>query len=94
MNLVHKFIKVNERLTWWDIIWKYTIRDTFLGLLAMVPASFGVGGRWLLLRFYMKKVGKGFTVRSFVNLKYPENLVVRFRHGVRLVGCGGRSRSR
>ncbi len=82
MKFIKKIILINEDISLWDIIYKYTIRDTILGLLAIIPASYGVVFRMFIYPIFMRSCGKGFTVRPFVTLKFPENLSVGDHVGI------------
>jgi len=82
MKILNKIILINEKLSLWDIFYKYTFRDTVFGILSLVPASFGVFIRMLLLPIFFKSCGKGLTVKPYVTLKFPENLIVGDHVGI------------
>ena len=82
MKLIKKFVVTNEDISLWDLLYKYTFRDTLLGSLSLLPASFGVALRMLVIPIFMKECGKGFTVKSFVTFKYPENMNVGDHVGI------------
>lgn len=71
-----KVILIGEELGFWDFIWKHTLRDGFIELLSLVPASLGVILRMFLLKLFFKKCGKGLTVRNFVSIEFPENISI------------------
>ncbi|HEY4504912.1 MAG TPA: acyltransferase [Candidatus Paceibacterota bacterium] len=92
-RLIRKFMVFGEDISLWDLIWKYTIRDFIIGLLALVPASPGVALRLIFMPFVFKSCGKGLTVRSFVALEIPERITlgdnVSLNEYVWLNGVGG-----
>lgn len=51
-------ILISEKVSFWDIIWKYTIRDFIMGILSYVPSSLGVVLRMVLYKPFFKKIGK------------------------------------
>lgn len=75
MNL-NKFMVVGEKLSIWDIIWKYTIRDTISGILTLIPATPGVLLRMIYYKLFLKKCGKGLRVAEFVRIRKPEKLSI------------------
>jgi acetyltransferase-like isoleucine patch superfamily enzyme len=82
MEFIKRFIKINEEITLWDVFYKYTFRDTILGCISLIPATFGIILRMLILPLFMKACGKGFTVKPFVTIKFPENLKVGKHVGI------------
>ncbi|HEY4493137.1 MAG TPA: acyltransferase [Candidatus Paceibacterota bacterium] len=76
MGILNKFILLEERVTLSGIIFKYTLRDSIIGLLALVPATFGVGLRMLIMPLFFGKCGKHLTVRSFATFEFPERITV------------------
>lgn len=77
-----KKILISEKITFWDIIWKYTIRDFILETLSFVPASVGIILRMFIYKLFFKKIGKGFTVKKNVHFKFPERIVIGNHVGI------------
>ncbi|MFH1321456.1 MAG: acyltransferase [Bacteroidota bacterium] len=69
-------ILVNEKVSWWDIIFKFTIRDFFLGNINYIPSTIGVVIRMFVYRLFFKKCGKGFTMKEMVVIKFPERVSI------------------
>lgn len=67
-------IQINETVTLTDIILKYTLRDIFLGILRNVPGTIGAGLRMAIYPLFLKSCGRGFTVKEFVVIKFPERV--------------------
>lgn len=77
-----KILLINEKITLWDFVWKYTLRDSLLGVLRNIPASFGVGARLVFLPFFLKKCGRGLTVKEGVIFKFPERVEIGDHVGI------------
>jgi len=77
-----KIIIINENISIFDIIFKYTIRDTITGIASLVPSTLGVLLRMLLWKIFLKKCGKGFTVKEFVIIKFPEKIKIGNHVGI------------
>jgi acetyltransferase-like isoleucine patch superfamily enzyme len=75
-------ILINEKITFVDLILKYTLRDTLLGLLRGIPGTIGVGSRLLILPLFLKKTGTGLTVKEGVVLKFPEKISMGSHVGI------------
>ena len=67
-------ILINEKITFLDLIIKYTLRDALLGLIRYVPATFGVAIRLLLVPLFLQKSGEGLTIRDGVVFRFPERI--------------------
>ena len=73
---------INEKISWWDLIMKYTIRDAILGFASIVPSTIGIGLRTVLYRFFLKSTGKGLLIRSWVTIKFPERITIGEHVGI------------
>lgn len=82
MKIHKRYILLNEEISFWDLFYKYTIRDSIIGLLSIIPASIGVLARMIIMPLFMKKCGKGLTIRSYVTTKFPEKLDVGHHVGI------------
>jgi len=69
-------VVVGEKISVYDLIFKYTIRDFLLGIVKWIPASPGILARMLAYKIVLKKSGKGLRVAEFVTIKFPENIIV------------------
>ena len=69
-------IVIIEKITLFDLIFKYTIRDFFLGITKLIPASVGILARMLAYKAAFKKSGKGLRIAECVTIKFPENICV------------------
>lgn len=77
-----KGVLISEKIKFWDIIWKYTIRDFILESLSFVPATIGVVLRMVIYKPFFKKIGKGFTVKKNVHFKFPERIEIGNHVGI------------
>lgn len=71
---LEKLILINEKITLSDFIFKYTLRDFFLGIIRYVPGSIGVFLRLWIIPFFLKSSGRGLTIKEGVVLKFPERI--------------------
>lgn len=69
-------IVVNEKISFGDLIFKYILRDFFLGLLKPFPSAIGVGLRMIFWRLAFKKCGTGLRMAEYVTIKFPENITI------------------
>lgn len=81
MNL-RKIILINEKITFFDLIFKYTLRDFFLGVLRAIPGSIGVGLRLIITPFFLKSCGAGPVIKEGVILKFPERIEIGNHVGI------------
>ncbi|MDD5033104.1 MAG: hypothetical protein PHC85_03285 [Candidatus Pacebacteria bacterium] len=86
-------ILINEKISLRDIILKYVVRDFFLGMLDLVPSAVGVVLRLIFYRFFLKKCGKGFTLRDRTTILFPERISIGNNVGIShfcfIDGAGG-----
>lgn len=73
---------ITEKVSWWDVVVKYTLRDTFFGILSFIPATPGIVLRMLCYRFILKAAGKGLLIRQYVTIKFPERIVIGDHVGI------------
>jgi len=75
-------ILITEKISWKDLILKYILRDTFLGLLDLFPGAIGVALRLFFYKFFLQKCGKGLTIKNYVTFKFPERIKLGDHVGV------------
>ncbi|KKS94730.1 MAG: Hexapeptide repeat-containing transferase [Candidatus Collierbacteria bacterium GW2011_GWB1_44_6] len=80
--MFEKIILINEKISLFDFVFKYTLRDLFLGILRGVPSSIGVGLRMICLPPFFKKAGRGLTVREGAIFKFPERISIGNHVGI------------
>ncbi len=78
----NKIILVSEKVSFFDIVIKYTIRDTITGIANLIPAAPGVLLRMALWKLFLKKCGKGLTIKEFVTIKFPERIRIGNHVGI------------
>ena len=69
-------IIINENISFYDIIFKYLIRDFLLGCIRCFPSAVGVLLRMLAYKLCLKKCGKGLRIGEFTTIKFPENISI------------------
>lgn len=69
-------VLINEKISLLDIIFKYVLRDSLLGIIRAIPAAPGVAIRMLIYKLFFKKCGKGLRVADYVVIKFPEMIAV------------------
>ncbi len=88
-----KLITLGIHVSLWDLIVRYTIRDTIIGILRGIPATFGVGLRMFLYPLFFKHCGRGLTVKQGVTFQFPERISIGDQVGINeytwLGGDGG-----
>ena len=86
-------IPTSEKISLWDLFWKYTIRDFIIGSLNLVPSVIGIGMRMFIMPFFFQKAGKNLTIRQFVTYEFPDRISigdnVSFNEYVWLNAAGG-----
>lgn len=75
-------IMINEKIGIVDLVFKYTVRDTILGIARIIPASIGVIIRMWLYKIFLLKCGKGLTLKEYVVIKFPENIDIGEHVGI------------
>lgn len=83
----------NERLSWADIILKYTLRDTVIGFSSYIPGTVGVLARMLVYKLFLRRMGRRVLIKRNVKIYFPERLEVgddvSINEGVLIDAAGG-----
>ena len=74
--------EVNEDVNLYDLIWRYTVRDTLLGLLNLVPGAVGVIMRLIVYKLAFRSAGSGLFIMENVSIKFPERIKVGNNVGI------------
>lgn len=86
-------VSINEDVSLYDLVVKYTIRDTFLGFANLLPGSIGVGTRLLVYRFALRSCGSGLFMKENSVIKFPDRIDIGDNVGINdhcwLSGDGG-----
>lgn len=86
-------VSINEDVSLYDLVVKYTIRDTFLGFVNLLPGSVGVGARMLVYPFVFRNCGSGLFMKENSVIKFPERIDIGDNVGINdhcwLSGDGG-----
>jgi acetyltransferase-like isoleucine patch superfamily enzyme len=69
-------VYVNEKMSVFDIIFKYILRDFILGVFRNFPSAIGIMIRMVLYKLFLKKSGKGLRIADMVTIKFPEHITV------------------
>lgn len=87
MTKSRKTLLISEKPTLFDLIFKYTIRDFFLGILSPIPATIGIVLRMFTYRFLLKRCGKGLFVKEYVTFRFPERIEIGDYVGINEFSC-------
>lgn len=81
-KIIKKIVLINEPLTVLDVLYKYTFVSFILGSVRMLPSSIGIGLRLLIVPLFLKKCGKGLTLKEGVIFKFPERITLGSHVGI------------
>ena len=65
---------ISEKVSFFDLVFKYTLRDFFTGVANVIPGTIGVGVRLLLYKMFLKRCGGGVLFKPFITLTFPERI--------------------
>jgi acetyltransferase-like isoleucine patch superfamily enzyme len=65
---------VSEKISAFDVVFKYTLRDLLIGSANVVPGTLGVGLRLLLYKLFLRRCGGGVMFKPFITLNFPERI--------------------
>ncbi|MBI2139416.1 acyltransferase [Candidatus Woesearchaeota archaeon] len=65
---------VSEKISLWDAIVKYTLRDFFLGTANIFPSSIGYLIRRVFYKLALRKCGEGLLMKPFATILFPERV--------------------
>ena len=82
IKFIKKIVLINEPLTFLDVVYKYTILNFLLGTIRMIPSSIGIGLRLLIVPLFLKKCGRGLTIKEGVVFKFPERIEIGNHVGI------------
>ena len=77
-----KFLKgkppiISEKISFFDLIFKYTFMDSIISCLINIGGTMGVFLRMSIYPSFLKKCGRGFTVKEYVVLKFSKNISIK-----------------
>jgi len=73
---------VTEKVSFADLIIKYTIRDFLLGIAHTIPATPGLFIRMIGYKLFLKSCGKGLLIKEFTKIKFPERVSIGDHVGI------------
>ena len=81
-SLKNKFPIISEKISLWDLVFKYNFRDLLVAFVRNIGGAPGVLLRMKLYPHFLKYCGRGLTIKEYVVLKFPENISVGDNVGI------------
>lgn len=73
---------ISEKISFFDLIIKYTFRDFFIAIIRNIGGTIGVFLRMCIYPSILRRCGKGLTIKEYVVIKFPEYITIGNQVGI------------